>query len=285
MSKIEDAMKIYEILGMIYFRFCQTLPPNRQFTPKLGDSHTKRTYWRETCCQRSPPNCSFNSNEGQENKQKSIKHDKGLWHCELWKCIEKRKAISYLCLLSSSSGSISLQEPFPLYKVLNEPFHATSRSPSTISNQARVLESYESYESSTEHRNFPQHFRSGEQIFPSCFFPWISLGKTASMLSHIQCIRWCICCIKSWSTKAPFLKVMAQAVRALAKAGKAFSYTGPAYRGVQISAQQGSFTGNALNVEHPNRRSRWPKARYWRRNMRVELRMPACVYWTQCKML
>ena len=90
MSKIEDteemergdAMKIYEILGMIYFKFCQTLPPNRQFTPKLGDSHTKRTYCRETCCQRSPPNC-FNSNEGQENKQKSIKHDKGLWHCEL----------------------------------------------------------------------------------------------------------------------------------------------------------------------------------------------------------
>lgn len=82
MNKIEDteemergdAMKIYEILGMIYFRFCQTLPPNRQFTPKLGDSHTKRTYCRETCCQRSPPTCSFNTNEGQENKQKSIKH-------------------------------------------------------------------------------------------------------------------------------------------------------------------------------------------------------------------
>jgi len=61
------------------------------------------------------------------------------------------------------------EEPFPLYKVLNEPFHATSRSPSTISNQA------------------------------------------------------------------PFLKVMAQAVRALAKAGKAFSYTGPAYRGVKVA--------------------------------------------------
>ena len=28
------------------------------------------------------------------------------------------------------------QEPVPLYKALNEPFHATSRSPSSIANQA-----------------------------------------------------------------------------------------------------------------------------------------------------
>lgn len=59
------------------------------------------------------------------------------------------------------------EEPLPLYKALNEPFHATSRSPNSITNQA------------------------------------------------------------------PFLKIMAQAVRALAK-GKAL-YTGPAYRGVKVA--------------------------------------------------
>ncbi|CAK9117134.1 unnamed protein product [Durusdinium trenchii] len=37
------------------------------------------------------------------------------------------------------------------------------------------------------------------------------------------------------ANQAPFLKVMAQAVRALAKAGKAFSYTGPAYRGIKVA--------------------------------------------------
>ena len=60
--------------------------------------------------------------------------------------------------------------PVPLYKVLNAPFHSSSRSPSTIANQA------------------------------------------------------------------PFLKLMAQALRALAKAGKAFSYCGPAYRGVKVAS-------------------------------------------------
>lgn len=59
------------------------------------------------------------------------------------------------------------EEPVPIYKALNEPFHATSRSPNSITNQA------------------------------------------------------------------PFLKIMAQAVRALAK-GKAL-YTGPAYRGVKVA--------------------------------------------------
>jgi len=59
------------------------------------------------------------------------------------------------------------EEPLPLYKALNEPFHATSRSSNSITNQA------------------------------------------------------------------PFLKIMAQAVRALAK-GKAL-YTGPAYRGVKVA--------------------------------------------------
>ncbi|CAE7945075.1 unnamed protein product, partial [Symbiodinium sp. KB8] len=61
------------------------------------------------------------------------------------------------------------EEPVPIYKVLNAPFHASSRSPSAIANQA------------------------------------------------------------------PFLKVMAQAVRALTKAGKAYSYSGPAYRGIKVA--------------------------------------------------
>jgi len=85
---------------------------------------------------------------------------------------------------AARAGGISLQhrlairlytaeEPVPLYKVLNAPFHDANRSP----------------------------------------------GKSAN--------------------QAPFMKLLLQAVRGLASAGKAFNYVGPAYRGVRVSNNPG----------------------------------------------